>query len=565
MELNALLDQLRALLPNCGVDTSEELRILEESGKQTDKPVLLVVGDEPGRPTDLIEGLGLKPFPLPKCPVEFSYGEHLSVTVWDQTGEIHHFQDVSSYQTMGPAAPQRLTVFWNSPVLQIADLRFLQAETVGETDLSSQVGDCAGCLLVLNANAGAPAPAMTQVCDWLGRLPGIGGRMKLVLNHAENTFPNYALEWGLPVDVAETVTCDYQSLPGGEDGPEVVLLTAAKQLPPGKQAADREQVAKACAKAVAERLLRRAETLEAQAKSSTKNADWFANTAKSYRAKMGMTHAALRLTLTPEEKEIYSRDLRDMISAFSNALPEMSQELLQARPDTAKEDVANLAASYVEAVCGAYLQHLCGKIMNEKLRPQAESAFQEAINSFRQLIEDAPIRLEEWRTEDGTLLKSVQLNMSDYVDPLTNIALVAMQKGLGFSVAILMQILNLGNLSYTAKVFVEQVFGVFTWPLREKIGKLIQSISSAESFVKKFVKALRKYLTDLPDQMFKTLDETILPMLTADAEDQFKTMADQQYQLLLTQCIVLSRDADSMTKDAEAARNNAAALQELAA
>ena len=280
---------------------------------------------------------------------------------------------------------------------------------------------------------------------------------------------------------------------------------------------------------------------------------------------MEMTHAALHLTLTPEEKEDYSRDLQAMVNALSNALPVMSQELLQARPDTAKEDVANLADSYVEALSGAYLQHLCGKIMTEKLQPKAKSAFQEAIDSFLQLIAEAPVRLEEWRTEDGTLLKAIQLNMSDYVDPLTNLALVAMQKGLGYSASILMRVLRLDDLSYPARILVEKVFSIFTGPLRENVGQFLQSKLPAKFYVEKFVKALRKDLTALPDQMFQTLDGTILPMLTADAEDQFKTMANQQHQLLLTQSTVLARDADNMTKDAAAARDNAAALQKLAA
>ena len=151
-----------ASLQKQGVDTAPEMLLLRQKEKAGEQPILLVTGDEPGRPLDLMKGLGMAPLCPPgqflPYPVQCIYGDTLTLTATDSRGEHHHFYDIPSFLAHCGGDVKMLTVTSDAPILRRAAIRIITVTDDTLADLGRLAGDCSGVVLTLDCSAGAPEP-----------------------------------------------------------------------------------------------------------------------------------------------------------------------------------------------------------------------------------------------------------------------------------------------------------------------------------------------------------------------------------------------------------------------
>lgn len=550
MDRNTVLDALAS----CGVDTMEEQLLLCQRAKATQRPVLLVAGDEPGRPLDLLEGLGVPPLSaeggaLP-YPVECVPGPRFELAAADSRGEIHHYYDAPSFLTHGGDDIVSLRVTVDAPLLETASVRFLTVSQEMLPSLPQLAGDCAGVALVLDSSAGAPEPAASGLCRWLKRTAGMGERICLILNHAEQGATNWMLESLLDIEPQATLSCDYDAPRGAEDSPQAVLAAAAGMLDGG--AGDEEALSAQCLASARRKLDGHIAELEQAAADKTAAARWFRGSSRDFRAKMEMSKAALQVRLTPLQKEELYGDIQRLRDQLVQALPDMGAELAERHGRQAKDDMKNLAGEYVEALCNSYLKFVTRQIMDRDLMPQAEKAFREAEDEYRSLVARSPVPQGEWAgPSQGTeLLKSVQLNLGDYQGGLSKLI-----GGLAFLAAAMVGAWLEIN-PYSTMSFARTAGRVVT--------DAVDRARSPRDYVAHYIRErLFPELDKLPEDLFNALDETILPQIGGDLANWFGDMVDERCALLERQAAALDDEAQALQAQRDGLAEDAARLARL--
>lgn len=542
-ELTAILEVFRS----CGVDTAEEQTLLSTRAEGMNHPVLLVAGDEPGRPLDLLEGLGVGPLspdgkPL-SYPVQCGYGDAFQLTVTDSQGERHHFYDIESFLAHGSANAARLAVTVNAPVLRAAELRFVTVNGETVSRLPELAGGCAGALLVLDRAAGAPEPAMGKLCGWLKDVAGLEEKVGLILNHAEPGTINWGLESMLDVEPMDTWTCWQQAKPGTGKTPAEALAAAAEAVlsaGSGSAAAGMEALTARCVGSVRKKLEARMDALEAQAGEKQKAAKWFLGSSVKFRAKMQLAGDAMNFQMAPARRTDLNADIQGMKNQLCKELPEMAMEIAEAKGRQAKDDVLNLAGDYVEALCNSYMEFITNYIAVTDVQPQAEKAFQSARDEFLLLVtsDDMPaLAKEQMSYKDMELLKAIQVNLGNFHDPIAGFV----SGFLGFIVKVVLWN-YLGRFGYT--------LGSYLQNLLEKAATLV---IPTRMFVDHVIKDLLKQLDEVSDMMFSTMDESILPQLGVQVRADFQDKVDRT-------CALLEERGGALRQEAEALLGERAAL-----
>lgn len=550
MDLAVILEALRS----CGVDTAEEQLLLRQRAGAAEHPVLLVAGDEPGRPLDLLEGLGIPPVapdgrPF-SFPVQCVYGEQFQLTADDVSGEKHHYYDMDSFRTHCKVEIASLSVTADAPVLRVADLRFITVNEGTVSRLPELAGDCSGVLLVLDSTAGAPEPAVGALCQWLKGTSGMEEKICLLLNHTEKAATNWMLETTLDVESLDTLSCDYQVQAGSEDSPGGVLAAAAEILS-GTAAGGVDGLVAQCVERAGRKLEARIGELERTAGEKDAAARWFFDNSRDYRAKMQMAGAAMDLSLTPSQKEDLEADIKGLKEQLARELPGMCAELVERSGKQAKEDMKNLAGAYVGALCESYMEFVTQQIAGRILLPQAKKAFRAADDEYRSLVDQAPIPVNEWTGgQDTELLRSMQFNLGDYQDPIARA--VSMVVGFffktGAKVAARVAFEELGFILYDP---IDSLASV----LEKGTETFVERIQSVQGYVDRCRKRLEKMLDSAPDMMFRTLDGTVLPRIKEDTANLFRERINSC-------CALLEKQGSVQKQEAEAIRAQRTALEE---
>ena len=550
MDLAVILEELRS----CGVDTAEEQLLLRQRAKAAEHPILLVAGDEPGRPLDLLEGLGIPPVapdgsPVP-FPVQCVYGEY-QLIVTDANGEKHHYYDLASFQTHCGVEIAFLTIAAEAPVLRNMDFRFVTVNERTASRLPELAGDCSGILLVLDSTAGAPEPAVGTLCQWLKGTSGMGENICLLLNHTEKGATNWMLEAVLDVEPLDTLSSDYQAQAGSEGTPRAALEAAAEILSGAGAGGSADGMAAQCVERAGRKLEARMEELERAAREKDAASQWFLDNSRDYRAKMQMAGAAMSISLAPSQKEDLYADIKGLKEQLVKALPGMCTELVEHNGKQAKEDMKNLAGVYVEALCNSYMEFVTQQIADRILFKQAEKAFRIAEDGYRSLVDQAPIPVEEWAGgQDAELLKSVQFNLGDFQDPISRIVSAAVSFVVRTGI----------------KLVSRKIFGSGGILLNEYIDKLgsaagegtrhfIKGVLPPQYYVDMCRQDIEKKLDDVPDMMLETLDGTVLPQINENMANLFQNRVDDR-------CTLLEKQGSVQKQEAEAIRAQWAALAE---
>lgn len=542
-ELTAVLEVFRS----CGVDTEEEQTLLNRRAKGMERLVLLVAGDEPGCPLELLEGLGVGPVspdgkPLP-YPVQCGYGETFQLTATDSQGGQHHFYDIASFQAHCGADVVYLAVTVNAPVLRSAELRFVTADEKTASRLPELAGDCAGALLVLDRAAGAPEPAVGELCEWLKETAGLEEKVGLILNHAEPGTINWGLESMLDVEPIDTWTCWQQAEPGTKKTPAEALAAAVRAVLDtcsGNSAGGMEALTARCIGSVREKLAAKTRALEAQIQEKQEAARWFSDSGAKFRAKMRLAGGAMNFRLTPARRTELNADIKGMKERLCRELPEMANEIVESNGRQAKDDLSNLAGDYVEALCNSYMEFITNYIVVTDVQPQAEKAFQDARDEFVLLVtsEDMPVLARE-RTvyKDMDLLKTIQVNLGNFHDPIAE----KVSKLISFTVKIALW----GHLGALGSVM-----GDYLQPILEKA--LVKAMST-KRVADHVIENVREQMDKVADMMFKTLDESVLPQLGTQVKADFQDSVDRN-------CALLEKQGDALRQEAEALLGERAVL-----
>ncbi len=536
-------------LQDQGVDTSAEMLLLRQREKAGEQPVLLVAGDEPGQPLDLLRGLGIAPLCpagqfLP-YPVQCVYGDALTLTATDSRGERHHFYDIPSFLAHGGGDVKKLTVTSDAPVLRRAGLRIITVTEDTLADLGRLAGDCSGVILTLDSSAGAPEPAVGSLCQWLRDAAGLEGSVCLLLNHTETGAVNWMLESMLDVEPVETVPCDYTAAPGSAKHPAGALAAAMDALPGGDAGAFGAQAQ--CAAAALGKLKARRSRLEEEAGQKRKDAKWFYNSADVFRAKMQIACTAMTISLNEEQKALLNANVNGLKERLKAELPGMAAELVAQNGSQAKSDALNLAGDYVEALCNSYMEFATRYLADRLFRPQAEAVFLEATEGYRTLVRQAPIPVAQWTSErDTEILKTIQVGHVDPKGPLAE---------------------TLGNVFVLAfGLALDEYLGGFAFTLGRKLEQFISSLAikaiPTKALVNHFIRdRLIPKLDDLMPTMYKALDETILPQVSSDIRASFQDMIGRSCAVLEEQGGALIQQADDLTGRMQALDDISAQLE----
>lgn len=556
MDRTSILDALAS----CGVDTAEEQLLLRQRANAARRPVLLVAGDEPGRPLDLLEGLGVPPLSaggeaLP-YPVECVSGPQFGLAAVDSAGGTHHFYDVPSFLAHGGDDIVSLRVTADAPLLEAASVRFLTVGRETLPRLPQLAGDCAAVALALDSSAGAPEPAASGLCRWLKGTAGMEGRTCLILNHTEQGATNWMLESLLDIEPRATLSSDYDAPPGAEDSPQAALAAAARLLDGG--AGDEGALATRCLASARRKLDGRMAELEQAAADKTAAARWFRDSSRDFRAKMELSKAALRVQLTPLQKEELYGDIQRLKDQLTQALPGMGAELVERNGKQAKEDIKNLAGDYVEAMCNSYLEFIARQVMDRELRPQAERAFREAQDEYNSLVARAPVPEGERAAlaQATGLLKSIQVNLGDFQGVLSKLV-GGIAGGAVFLAGVWLEI-NPYSMIGIAREANRMVAGAVDGARKRAM--------KPQTYVSSYInKLLLPKLDKLPDELFKTLDETILPQIGGDLTNWFGDRVDERCALLERQGAALDDEARALRARRDALAADAARLARLEA
>lgn len=544
-------------LASCGVDTSIEQLLLKQRVRASEHPVLLVAGDEPGRPLDLLEGLGIAQVtpggaPL-SYPVQCSFGEKFQVIATDAKGEKHHYFDMTSFQTYCAEKIVSLTITVDTPILASADIRFVTVTIDTTPKLGELAGDCIGVLLALDSTAGAPEPAVDELCKWLKNTSGMADKVCLLLNHAESGAVNEMLEMMLDVEPLSTWTCSYQA--GAGDSPQAALTAALRAVSDVEGSRGIEELTVQCVESARDKLDKRMEELEQAAESKDAAAIWFFGNSRDFRAKMQMAGATLSIRLSDSQREELYSDIKGLKQQLLLELPEMGRELVEKKDKQAKEDMNNLAGLYIETLCNSYMDFVTGQIIDNILLPQAKKAYQEAADDYASLVGRAPVPMEEWNVDqDADLLKSIQINLGNFHTAISKV--VGMFAGVALRKAF----------KFIFKDFGGYMRG-FTGQLEDKIKKavpdLIDSILPPQSYVDQYIKNMRQELDRIPGMMYTALDETIIPQISADMSELFQEMVDRRIALLEAQGNALKKEAEEIRSKRTALAENSKGLAAL--
>lgn len=542
-ELTTVLEIFRS----CGVDTAEEQTLLNKRAEGMEHPVLLVAGDEPGCPLELLEGLGVGPVspdgkPLP-YPVQCGYGETFQLAATDSQGGQHHFYDIASFQAHCRADVVHLAVTVNAPVLRSAELRFVTVTEKTVSRLPELAGDCAGALLVLDRAAGAPEPAVGELCKWLKETAGLEEKVGLILNHAEPGTINWGLESMLDVEPIDTWTCWRQAELGTKKTPAGALAAAAQAVLyacPGGGADGMEALTARCIGLVREKLAAKTQALEARIKEKQEAARWFSDSSAKFKAKMQLAGGAMNFQLTPARRTELNADIKGMKEQLCRELPEMANEIVEANGRQAKNDLSNLAGDYVEALCNSYMEFITNYIAVTDVQPQAEKAFQNARDEFMLLVtsEDMPaLARERTAYKDMDLLKTIQVNLGNFHDPIAET--VSKLISLAVKFALWGRLGGLGR-----------IVGDYLQPILEKAAVKVMPTKWVADHV---IEDVQEQMDKVADMMFKTLDESVLPQLGAQVKADFQDNVDRN-------CALLEEQGDALRQEAEALLDERAVL-----
>jgi len=536
MDVSLLLEALNS----CGVDTAEEQLLLRQRIKSVQCPTLLVIGDEPGRPLDLLQGLDIPSWreehePL-TYPVECVKGTQLQITATDAKGVRNRYFDLPSFRAHRDPGVTHLELTVDAPILERVTLRFVTVNGETVARLPELAGDCAGVVLVLDSSAGAPEPAASELCHWLKVTAGMEERLCLVLNHTEQGAVNWMLEDLLEVEPRATLACNFDVPAQAEDSPWNVLASAVSML--GSAAGGEDALAAWCISSVQRRLKERMEQLERSAQEKDDSAQWFQENSAAFRAKMGIARSAINVQLTPEQKEALYSDIQGLRQQLLEQLPLMAEELVERNGKQAKQDMKNLAGEYVESLINHYMTFITRQIADRVLFPQAEKAFQESVEEYQRLISSAPVSVDEMTAlENVELLKSIQINLGEYQSSLSRM---------------------LGNIVMFCIICVGgDTLGPFTYTVADSLGglveELVESVRSAKAYVQDYIKEkLEPELSRCPEMMFAALDETILPQINGDLVNWFKDVVDRCCDRMEAQSAALENEA-SVLRDQRAA------------
>ena len=531
-----------ASLQDQGVDTSAEMLLLRQREKAGEQPVLLVAGDEPGQPLDLLRGLGIAPLCpagqfLP-YPVQCVYGETQTLTATDSRGERHHFYDIPSFLAHGGRDVKRLTVTSDAPILRRAGLRIITVTEDTLADLGRLAGDCSGVILTLDSSAGAPEPAVGSLCQWLRDAAGLEGSVCLLLNHTETGAVNWMLESLLDVEPVETVPCDYTAAPGSAKHPAGALAVAMDALLSGDAGSGASGAQAQCAAAALAKLKACRSRLDEEAGQKRKDARWFYNSADVFRAKMEIACTAMTIRLNEEQKALLNANVNGLKERLKAELPDMAAELVAQNGPLAKSDALNLAGDYVEALCNSYMEFVTRYLADRLFRPQAEAVFLEASEGYKTLVRQAPIPVAQWTSErDTEILKTIQVGYIDPKGPLAE---------------------TLGNVFVLAfGLALDEYLGGFAFTLGRKLEQFISGLAikaiPTKALVNHFIQdRLIPKLDDLMPAMYKALDETILPQVSSDIRASFQDMIGRTCAVLEEQGGTLIQQADDLALQIQA-------------
>lgn len=542
------LTMVMEALRGCSVDTTDEQTMLEKRSGGMAHPVLLVAGDEPGKPLDLMEGLGLAPLspdgkPLP-YPVRCVWGEKYGLTAVDHADEKHHFVDAASLMAHMGDAVRELIVTACAPLLRDAELLFVTVREETIDRLPEMVGGCAGALVVLDRAAGAPEPAVSELCGWLRDSAGLGEKVALILNHAEPGTVNWGLENMLDVEPIETFTSYSQAAPGTDKTPEGALAAAVRAVM-GAVASSGEQgldpLIAQCVASARKKLEAERETVTAQAQERQEAARWFKENGATLRAKLILAGEAMDFQLSPSRKMELSGDIRGLTKKLQEELPKMGLELVEQNGPQAKQDIVNLGGEYEEALLNSYMEFITNHIIDVDVQPKVDATFEAAREEFTKMAsrDDLP-RLRDAREDEENmeLLKAIQVNLGVYHDKLAG----GIGSAAGFVIRRILR--NRGILAFLLSFVIEELIkqaSAFLMPPKQYVNNVINEEMLA-------------HLDEKVDAMFKTLEESVFPQLN----EQVKAEYEEKMKEATAQ---MDEHSAKLQEEAQAYLDTAAALE----
>ena len=293
------------------------------------------------------------------------------------------------------------------------------------------------------------------------------------------------------------------------------------------------------------------EALEAQAGEKQAAARWFSDSSIKFRAKMQLAGDAMNFQMPPSRRTDLDADVKRLTGQLCKELPEMARAIAEAKGRQAKDDVLNLAGDYVEALCNSYMVFITNHIAINDVQPQAEKAVQTARDEFLLIItsDDMPaLAREQLSHKDMELLKAIQVNLGNFHDPIAGFV----SGVLGFIVKVVL-FNYLGRFGYT--------LGSYLQNFLEKAATLV---IPTKMFVDHVITDLLKQLDEVPDMMFRTMDESILPQLGVQVKADFQDKVDRTCALLEERGGALRQEAETLLSERAALAGQDQALARMA-